>query len=213
MLSIRKKKGEKEVPQWKLDMLGERKAPAPAPAPTPAPAAASSSAGVAPRSVNYPARAPHRLLAFAGEASGQKRSLGEEEPAAQSGAHRSHDESDGREVRHRPRDDDDDDDDDDDVDLSAYELGDEEKPREEVAHASAQPSSMSREEMLLMREAQEGGPKSRKTFFVDDSAGSIEKSAGKERRDDLKKTRILAKQVMGGSNQPPGSGSDRMGRR
>ena len=48
MLSIRKKKGEKEVPQWKLDMLGERKAPAPAPAPTPAPAAASSSAGVAP---------------------------------------------------------------------------------------------------------------------------------------------------------------------
>ena len=213
MLSVRKKKGEKEVPQWKLDMLGEQKAPAPAPAPTPAPAAASSSAGVAPRSVTYPARAPHRLLAFAGEASGQKRSRGEEEPAAQGGAHRSHDEGDEREVRRRPRDDDDDDDDDD-VDLSAYELGDEEKPREEVAHASAQPSSMSREEMLLMREAQEGGfGKSRKTFFVDDSAGSIEKSAGKERRDDLKKTRILAKQVMGGSNQPPGSGSDRMGRR
>ena len=159
------------------------------------------------------ARAPHRLLAFAGDASGQKRSRGEEEAAAQDGAHRSHDEEGEREVRRRPRDDDDDDDDDD-VDLSAYELGDEEKPREEVAHASAQPSSMSREEMLLMREAQEGGfGKSRKTFFVDDSAGSIEKSAGKERRDDLKKTRILAKQVMGGSNQPPGSGSDRMGRR
>ena len=54
MLSVRKKKGEKEVPQWKLDMLGEQKATAPAPAPTPASAAASSSAGVVPRSVTYP---------------------------------------------------------------------------------------------------------------------------------------------------------------
>ena len=137
----------------------------------------------------------------------------EEEPAARDGAHRNHGEDGEREARRRPRDDDDDDDDDDDVDLSAYQLGDEDEPKEDVAHASAQPSSMSREEMLLMREAQEGGfGKSRKTFFVDDSAGSIEKSAGKERRDDLKKTRILAKQVMGGSG-PPGSGSDRMGPR
>ena len=136
----------------------------------------------------------------------------EEEPAARDGAHRNHGEDGEREARRRPRDDDDDDDDDDDVDLSAYQLGDEDEPKEDVAHASAQPSSMSREEMLLMREAQETGSKSRKTFFVDDSAGSIEKSAGKERRDDLKKTRILAKQVMGGSG-PPGSGSDRMGPR
>ena len=210
MLSVRKKKGEKEVPQWKLDMLGKA-APAPAPAPTPAPAA-SSSAGVAREAATAQA-APDSLLAFAGEASGQKRPRGEDEPAAQGGAHRSYDEDAERAVRHRPPPDDDDDDDDD-VDLSAYELGEEEKPREEVTqHASAQPSSMSREEMLLMREAQDGAGKSRKTFFVDDSAGSLEKSAGKERRDDLKKTRILAKQVMGGGNQPPGSGSDRMGRR
>ena len=135
MLSVRKKKGEKEVPQWKLDMLGKA-APAPAPAPTPAPAA-SSSAGVAREAATAQA-APDSLLAFAGEASGQKRPRGEDEPAAQGGAHRSYDEDAERAVRHRPPPDDDDDDDDD-VDLSAYELGEEEKPREEVTHhASAQ---------------------------------------------------------------------------
>ena len=47
MHSIRKKKGEKEVPQWKLDMLGEERKAAP-PASAPTPAAASSAAGLAP---------------------------------------------------------------------------------------------------------------------------------------------------------------------
>ena len=55
-----------------------------------------------------------------------------------------------------------------------------------------------------MREQREQGGKSRKTFYVDDSLGSLEKSAGKERRDDLKKTRILAKQVLGGPPAPSG---------
>ena len=80
---------------------------------------------------------------------------------------------------------DDDDDDDDDVDLSAYQLEDEDD--EEEARGPKPPAwpayaELTREEMLLRREMLDGGgPKSRKTFLVEDNENSIEKSAGSER--------------------------------
>ena len=98
--------------------------------------------------------------------------------------------------------DDDDDDDDDNVDLSAYDLGDEDKAREDQASSAPPPPQYqpSREELLLMREAADSGradQRSRKTFFIDDNLESQEKSAGKERRQDLKRTKFLARQMMG----------------
>ena len=80
---------------------------------------------------------------------------------------------------------DDDDDDDDDVDLSAYQLEDDDD--EEEARGPKPPAwpayaELTREEMLLRREMLDGGgPKSRKTFLVEDNENSIEKSAGSER--------------------------------
>ena len=80
---------------------------------------------------------------------------------------------------------DDDDDDDDDVDLSAYQLEDEDDDDEEArgpAAGVAGVRELTREEMLLRREMLDGGgPKSRKTFLVEDNENSIEKSAGSER--------------------------------
>ena len=79
----------------------------------------------------------------------------------------------------------DDDDDDDDVDLSAYQLEDDDD--EEEARGPKPPAwpayaELTREEMLLRREMLDGGgPKSRKTFLVEDNENSIEKSAGSER--------------------------------
>ena len=79
----------------------------------------------------------------------------------------------------------DDDDDDDDVDLSSYQLEDDDE--EEEARGPKPPAwpayaELTREEMLLRREMLDGGgPKSRKTFLVEDNENSIEKSAGSER--------------------------------
>ena len=84
-----------------------------------------------------------------------------------------------------PPPDDDDHDDDDDVDLSAYQLEDDDD--EEEARGPKPPAwpayaELTREEMLLRREMLDGGgPKSRKTFLVEDNENSIEKSAGSER--------------------------------
>ena len=89
------------------------------------------------------------MLAFAGELSGQKRSRGEEEPAAW-GARSSQDDSEHEEQR-RAREEEEDDDDDD-VDLSSYHLGEEDEPKEDVAYSSAPPYVETRPDMAGQRD-------------------------------------------------------------
>ena len=91
----------------------------------------------------------------------------------------------------------DDDDDDEDVDLTAYDLGggDDDDDDEVSAAPAYQPT---REELLLMREARDTSGKSRKTYFADESARSLEKSAGSERKlDALKLKKLIATGKLG----------------
>jgi len=87
----------------------------------------------------------------------------------------------------------DDDDDDDDVDLSAYDLGGGDADDDDQEIAAAPVHMPTREELLLMRAARDTAGKSTKTYFVDDQARSIEKSAGSERKlDQLKLKKMIA---------------------
>ena len=87
-----------------------------------------------------------------------------------------------------------DDDDDDDVDLSAYDLGGNDDGKDDEPGYNMAPVQLSREELLLRREAEELGRGRRpgKTYFIDDAKASQELSLGGERSKDRKRALEMA---------------------
>jgi hypothetical protein len=143
----------KEVPQWKLDMMAAESAGSSQPTAAPAAAAAAEGASDTGAPVSEAAQYLNQYL--------KRRREDDDSPK-------------------RPREEDDDDDDDD-VDLSKYQFGDDDD-EEEVVNTGTKGPQLTREQQLLMREAQYGGPKkSTRTFTVEDSLNSEEQSLGRER--------------------------------
>jgi hypothetical protein len=160
MMPTRRPKGgkEKEVPQWKLDML--------------------------------------RAETETAEPEGEPTAKRQREEISTASDHAA--EHDGGKA-HAAKDRDvaeDDDDDDDDVDLSAYDLGSNDASAElEFTGRLAPLPALTREELLLRREAAEGGGRRGKTFFIDDSKASQELSLGGERSKDRKRALEMASRL------------------
>ena len=85
------------------------------------------------------------------------------------------------------------DDDDDDFDEANYRLGDDDEDGADGAEVPAESArEYTAEELLLMREARDAGyQRKTKTFFIEDSLASLEKTAGNERSAQRKEVRNM----------------------
>lgn len=170
------KRKDREVPQWKLDMLAGEEAAA-------AGASAKTDIDVVSSSRENAAAAEERR--HTGNAEDRGEDNGREERSAPNLRP-----EDDEHAGDKDNGDDDDDDDDENFDASAYELGgndDQNDEGEEEEKGWVPQPEMTAEEKLLAREQLYGLSSSRKTFFLEDQNQSEEKSAGRERAMDRKR--------------------------